>query len=468
MREKVWALDRLADTLGVARARVTFVTHHEAHAASAFFVSPFESAAVLTVDGVGESQTTSIHRAHGDGLEELESLHYPHSLGLFYAAFTALLGFRVNEGELTLMGLAACGRPTQVDAVREVVRLAADGSFELDLAAFGHHAHPERPYARSLVARFGEPRDARRRWDLDDPADRRWADVAASVQLVLEDALLGLCRRARERSGAPDLCLAGGVALNSVAVARIARTAGFERVFVQPAAGDAGGALGAAILGALALGDPRPPAIESALLGVPANPARALDVANALGLDARRITDPAGRMADALVAGQRVGLVHGRCEWGPRALGGRSLLASPRDAATRDQLNRMKRREPFRPFAPAVLEERASEHFGPLSPTVGRFMTSTTEVRPESRSALAAVTHVDGSARVQTVTASSSPLLHAILEEMDTRTGVPVVLNTSLNGRGQPICGDEVDALGCMSELGLSALLVEDVWIARR
>lgn len=462
---KVWVLDQLADLLGVARDRVTCVGHHESHAASAFFVSPYPEAAVLTVDGVGESVSTALWHGRDRTLACLGELHYPHSLGLLYAALTAYLGFEVNEGEYKVMGLAAYGTPRFEDELRRVIRLDDDGGFALDLAYFGYLADPELGFGPDLERLLGPRRTAYRPWDLAGSADdRRYADIAASLQRVTEDALLALARTARTRTGADALCLAGGVALNAVANARLAREAGFARVFVQPAAGDAGGALGAAILGALALGDPRPAPLTTAALGLPLTAADALPLARQLGLTVTTLADPAADLAARLDDGAVIGLCAGRFEWGPRALGQRSILASPRDPEVRDKLNRVvKQREPFRPFAPAVLADAAAPWFGApddLTP----FMTT---VRPVSGPDLAAVTHVDGTARVQTVTATAAPALHAVLTALAAGGRAPVVLNTSMNGPGEPIVARAADVLGFLLAHPIDGVVIDDALITR-
>jgi carbamoyltransferase len=463
--QKLWVLDQLAEHLDLPRERIRYRRHHESHAASAFFCSPFERAAVLTVDGVGEDVSTSIWSGSGEALECQETIHYPHSLGLFYAAITAWLGFRVNVGEHKVMGLSSWGTARFEEELRSLLITADDGSFALDLGAFRHHTDVDLPFGPSLEARLGTRRRPGRPWDLDDPNDQRYADVAASLQRVTEDALVALAKRARRvvYGDAPNdgtaLCLAGGVALNAVANARIAKEAGFSRVFVQPAAGDAGGALGAAVLGALELGDARPPPLSTAHLGLPVDAVRAQELAGELGLDVSRVDDPPSEIAAALEAGRIVGIASGRFEWGPRALGARSLLASSHDVETRERLNReVKHREPFRPFAPAVLAERTAEHFELPPDEMTPFMTTIREVRDPGRHP--AITHVDGTARVQTVTDASAPLLAAIL-----RAGVPVVLNTSLNDAGDPICASAEDCLAFLVSSSIDALYLEDLLI---
>ncbi len=463
--QKLWVLDQLADHLGIARTRVHHRTHHESHAASAFYCSPFAEAAVLTVDGIGEDVSTAIWSAAEEGLVCRDTIHYPHSLGLFYAAITAWLGFRVNAGEHKVMGLSSFGAPRFEEEMRSLLRTDADGSFSLDLDAFRHHTDPDLPFGPLLEERLGPRRAPGRAWNLDDPADQRRADVAASLQRVTEDTLVALARRARRTvygetpSGPTALCLAGGVALNAVANARLAKEAGFDRVFVQPAAGDAGGALGAAILGALDLGDPRPPALTSAHLGLLVDAARAHALASELGLVVARTDDAPAEIARALDDGQIVGVASGRFEWGPRALGARSLLAASANVETRERLNReVKHREPFRPFAPAVLAESAADHFDQPADDMTPFMTTIRAVRAPERHP--AVTHVDGTARVQTVTEASAPLLAAIL-----RAGAPVVLNTSLNDAGDPICASAEDCLAFVVSSSIDALYLEDLRI---
>ena len=458
--ERVWVLDAIAAQIGVPRQKVSHTTHHRAHAASAFFVSPYPSAAVLTVDGVGETATTAIWHGTGDSLRMLSALDYPHSLGLLYAAITAWLGFDVNEGEFKVMGLAAFGRPTRRDAFARLIRFESDGSFALDTSYLGDLTDPDLAFGPKLEALLG-PRRASRPWNLDSPADRACADVAATLQAVTEDALLGLCRAAKLRTGEDALCLAGGVALNAVANARIARESGFSRIFVQPAAGDAGGALGAAIDGAMARGDPRPEPLASCALGLPTDPAALSAIARALGLKTTRV-DPVAEAADRIAQGQIVAWVTGRSEWGPRALGNRSILASPASAATRDRINALiKRREPFRPFAPAVTADQCHRWFDGPPDDMTPFMTT---VRQVLRDDLGAVTHVDGTARVQTVSAGPlAPLLSALNE----RTGAPIALNTSLNGPGDPIVGTERDALAFFLAHPVDALFVDDVLVER-
>lgn len=455
---RLGVLDALARGLGVPRARVGYVEHHESHAASAFYTSGWPEASVLTVDGVGEWATTSIWRGSTAGLQRLAQLELPHSLGLLYAAITGWLGFPVNGGECRVMGLASYGEARHREVFGKLVQAVDDGSFVLDPVPFGGFLDPERGYGDGLCSLLGDPRAPGRPWALDDDDFQHWADVAASLQATTEDLLLGLVRRAHALTGASRLCLAGGVALNAVANRRIAAEGPFAEVFVHPAAGDAGGALGAAFVGSVALGDT--PGRFTPFLGQPARAARTADVARALGLAVRTLEQPGSTVAQALADGELVGVCTGRCEWGPRALGNRSLLGEASRAATRDRLNdRVKHREPFRPFAPAVRVDRFGELFEGEPDAMTPYMTTVRAVRrPE---ALAAVAHVDGTARVQSVDPGTG-LLSDVLA-----AGSGVVLNTSLNGGGEPICGTGTDALSFFVRHRIDRLVVDDVEITR-
>jgi carbamoyltransferase len=461
---KVWVLDAIAEALGIPRRKVTHVEHHASHAASAFFTSGLARAAVLTIDGVGEEASTALWLGEGDELRCLSEQRYPHSLGLFYAAFTAYCGFRVNEGEQKLMGLAAFGEPRFRDEIAAILRVSGDGAIDLDLDCFDAFRDADLGFGPRLEALLGPRRTPGAPWHLDDPEDRRFADVARSVQEATEDALLALARRAREE--APALCLAGGVALNAVANARIAAEAGFDHVYVHPAAGDAGGALGAALLRS---NDRVMAPLKTAALGVRASPEEALEISRELGLEAERVSDPAEFVAERLAAGEVVGLVAGRSEWGPRALGQRSLLAPAGPESVRRRLHRaVKEREPFRPFAPAALASRAAEMFDQIHLPMTRFMTTIARARAPDDPELAAVVHVDGSARLQTVDEESAPELHRVLAALERQSGRRAVLNTSLNASHEPMCLSAMDAIAFLLQHPVDAMVIEDVAVRRK
>ncbi|MDP1822342.1 MAG: carbamoyltransferase N-terminal domain-containing protein [Archangium sp.] len=462
---KLWVLDALSSQLGVSRDRVTHREHHASHAASAFFASPFQRAAVMTVDAVGEETSTGLWLGDGHTLTCKARIDFPHSLGLLYSALTAYLGFEVNEGEYKVMGLAAFGKPRFRAEFEKLISLTADG-FELGLAYFASHTNTEVGFSPKLEALLGPRRLPGTPWLLDGNADdARAADVAATLQAVLEEALLRLAARAKSLTGADALCLAGGVALNAVANGRLFREAGFSELFVQPAAGDAGGALGAALLAASERGERRG-TFTHAAWGTPVSGDVAHGLATALGLTATRVESPVDAAAEVLLKGEVLAFVQGRFEWGPRALGQRSILSLPAPLAVKERLNKViKRREPFRPFAPMVLEEAASTYFGPFAPQLAPFMTTVAEVRPTARASLEAVTHVDGTARLQTV--KPDALAGTLLARVAKETGVPVLLNTSLNGQGEPIVATEADALAFFLAHPIDALLIDNVLICR-
>ncbi|MBN2492124.1 MAG: hypothetical protein JXQ29_14855 [Planctomycetes bacterium] len=436
------------------RGRFRFVDHHLAHAASAFYPSVFERAAILTVDGTGEWTTTWLGVGEGTRLVALRALGYPHSLGKLYEAITQFLGFRVNGGEGKVMGLAPYGEPRFHREFARLLRPAADGFFRLDMRYFRYqHGHPIR-YSRALTALLGPPRPPE-----SEILDRH-RDVAATLQAVVEERMLALADTLRRLAGSDRLCLAGGVALNCVANGRLLRESGFREIFVQPAAHDAGAGFGAALVVAAEAGDEVRRPMRHAALGLEHDAAACRRALEEAGLEVLRPADLAGAVADLLARGRIVGWFQGRAEYGPRALGSRSILADPRRAEMKDVLNaKVKRREPFRPFAPAVLHEAAGEFFAGLGGAVeSPFMLLAFPVVKAKRPVVPAITHVDGSARVQTVRAEVQPLFHALIAAFARRTGVPVLLNTSFNRRGEPIVerpaeaidvylGSEMDAL---------------------
>jgi carbamoyltransferase len=468
--EKVWVRGIISSYLGVPRSKILFTDHHEAHAAAAFLTAPTRRAAILTADGVGEwaSLTAGHGERRADGTTDitlLREVRYPHSLGMLYSTFTAYLGFTVNEDEYKVMGLAAYGRPTMVDRVRKVIRPTPDGAFALDMDYFDYYTTAERSFSSKFVELFGRPRQPYEPIDVETPDGRRFADCAASVQKVLEDTLVGIARALHEETGLPDLCFGGGVALNGVANARVLAESGFGRVFVPSAPGDAGCALGAALYAdRFYLGGRDRDVPDHPFLGPAVDPQELARAAREDGqhveeLDERALID---RTADALAAGKIVGWMDGASEFGPRALGHRSILAAPHTREMRDRLNRdVKNREEFRPFAPVAPLETADRYFElpPGGARLARFMSGVFPVRPEWRDKLAGITHVDGSARLQTLERDMAPRLHALLEAYGRRTGVPVLLNTSFNVAGEPIVNRAVEGYLTFRRCGIDALV---------
>jgi carbamoyltransferase len=447
-----------------------FTDHHEAHAAAAFYPSPFEEAAILTVDGVGEWSTTTLGVGRKNRIDLSHELRFPHSVGLLYSAFTQWAGFEVNTGEYMLMGLAPYGEPRYEALIRErMIDLKPDGSFRLDMRYFDWLGGVTM-ISPAFERLFGAPARAP-----GAPIEQVHKDVAASIQRVTEDILLRLARTAAAKTGAKKLCLGGGCALNSVAVGRIRREGPFEQVWVQPAAGDAGSAAGVALFVWHHLLDrPREAragdAQHASLLG-PAYDAASIRRALAgRGLCAHELDEEAlvGRAADALAEGRVMGFFQGRMELGPRALGSRSILADPRVADMKDTINqKIKFREGFRPFAPSVLHGDAPRFFDVTPGEDLPYMTHVVPVRKEAAPALPATTHVDGSARIQTVDEARHGRYFRLLEAFRARTGCPVLLNTSFNVRGEPIVCAPEDALRCFARTDLDGLVLERFLLLR-
>jgi carbamoyltransferase len=477
IKEKIWLKATIREQLHYDGALI-FPEHHESHAASAFFPSPFENAAVLTIDGVGEWTTTSVGKGEGNRVELLADLRFPHSLGLLYSAFTYYLGFRVNSGEYKMMGLAPYGEPKYQDLIlSELLDLKRDGSFRLNLRYFDFLTGltmTNRAFDRLFD---GPPRRP------EAELTQRHMDLARSIQAVTEEVMLRLARHAHAMTGARNLCLAGGVALNCVGNGRILREGPFEKIWIQPAAGDAGGALGAALLGwhhyrqqprAIAgAGDTQ----HGSLLGPAYNAAEFLrrDAVPCVELAEDELMP---RVARLLEEGKVVGWFQGRMEFGPRALGNRSILGDPRRPEMQVKLNlKIKFRESFRPFAPSIIEERASDCFelNGASPYMLLVAAVTEALRvngrekeptefmarlKKRRSTLPAITHVDYSARVQTVARGDNPRFHHLLSEFEKRTGCPVLVNTSFNVRGEPpVCTPE-DAYRCFMRTEMDYLVL--------
>ena len=458
LRSKIRAGKIIQERLGTDR-EILFCEHHLSHAASAFLVSPFEEAAILTMDGVGEWTTTAHGVGRGTRMEFGEEIRFPHSIGLLFSAITAYLGFKVNDAEWKVMGLAPYGKPRFLDKFREVVDARPDGSFRLRMEYFAHHHSTRSMLSRRWERHFGAPR---RRPETE--LTQFHYDVACSGQKMVEELVLNLARALEKRYRTPNLCIAGGVGLNCVANWKIREETGFKNIFIQPAAGDSGGAIGTAfhIYNTL-LGNPRTFVMRHAHFGPGFGNDAIRSVLDRQGTPYDEVGDDEllERTARMLAAGKIVGWFQGRMEFGPRALGARSILADPRDPKVKDRINaKVKFREWFRPFAPAVLEERAHEYFEMPRGMSLPFMLMVPRVRAEKRALLPGVTHEDGTGRVQTLTAELNGRFHGLVERFGRITGVPIVVNTSFNVRGEPIVCTPEDAFRTFQSTGLDALII--------
>jgi carbamoyltransferase len=491
--DKIWIKNLIQKKLGVPADTILFSQHHLSHAASAFFSSPFSEAALLTVDGVGEWTTASFGSGKGTEIQLKNEIRFPHSIGLLYSAFTAFLGFEVNEGEYKVMGMAPFGKPRYIDKVYKLIKLNDDGSFELDMDYFSFHYSPENTFNSKFTDLFGEPRDSKALFftsTTDYPSyfgakpgnfselcrqNEYYADVAASIQVVVEEVMLKMAMNAHRETGLKRLCLAGGVALNSVANGRILRETPFEEIFIQPAAGDAGGALGAALYGYHSvLGNPRSFTMRHAYWGEEHGPEAVENFLVSNNIPHRRFNSEESLIehtVSRLEQGKVIGWMQGRFEWGPRALGNRSILADPRRADMKDLVNvKIKFREPFRPFAPSVLADRAPDYFEcsePAGQYLNRFMLNVVPVRPEKQKDVPAITHVDGTGRLQTVTEESNPRYFHLIKKFGDATGVPIVLNTSFNLRGEPIVNTPQQAFNTFTRSGMDALVLGEYLVEK-
>lgn len=504
---QLWVKFDIVKKLGVMPGRVQYVPHHLSHAAYAFCTSPYSRAAVLVVDAVGEWSSTTLLRARRDGgsleIQAVDVIPYPHSLGMVYSAFTSFLGFRVNDGECSVMALASFGKPAHADKVRRIVKAQADGTYEVDPVYFDF-TNPERlPLSESFLKLFGKPRSFRAPLPFAavgggaEPSadDTYYADVAASVQLVLEETVLALCAKLRRDTGEENLCLAGGVALNSTLNGRLLRESAFRWVHVPPDPGDGGGALGAALYlhslpaaGGIAGGEDFTPYLgrsydeESALGLVPGLSTRELNAHRALptslgpvaGFSIDRLPEY-GRLADAavadLAAGKVVGWFQGRFENGPRALGNRSILCDPRSAAAAGKLSRhVKRRAAFRPYACSLRGESAGRVFDAPSAQLSslRWMSCTLPVREDARQLLPQALHADGTTRPQLLSQPENPRFHDLLGRWEAASGSPALLNTSFNESGYPMVSSPVDALLLFLRTDMETLVLNNAILRKR
>ena len=492
---KLWIKSLLVEKIGVPTEKVLFVDHHMSHAASAFFCSPYDEAAILTIDGVGEWTTATMGRAkadwNGSGENRItlsREMRFPHSLGLLYSAFTAFLGFQVNEGEYKVMGMAPYGQPRYVDKIHKVFKVHDDGSFWVDMDYFSYHYSPRETFNRRFVDLFGEPRVPESEFfttttdpklNPDDPVVRKnqyYADVAASIQLVTEETMLKMARQVHHETGLTKLCMAGGVALNSVANGRILRETPFEDVYIQPAAGDSGGAVCAALyVYHVLLSQPRKFVMQHAYWGEEYDESEIRTLLNGNGVtctyfdDEEKLTDT---LVDDLLQQRVLGWFQGRFEWGPRALGNRSILADPRRREMKDIVNsKIKFRELFRPFAPVILEERTQEFLDLREPSrhyPADFMLLVVPVKEDKQSVIQAVTHQGGTGRLQTIRRDTNPRYYRLVEKFGQATGVPVLMNTSFNLRGEPIVASPANAFNTFSHSGIDTLVLGNYLVRKR
>jgi carbamoyltransferase len=465
LQKKLWVRSMMLEKLKIPKSKLLFADHHMSHAAAAFFCSPFDEAAVLTLDGAGEWTTSTMGVGKGSKLTIIKEMRFPHSVGLLYSAFTAYCGFEVNEGEYKLMGMAPYGEPKYVDRIMKMIRINDDGSLWQDMKYFAYHWSATNSFTPAFEEVMGRPaRDPKHE---DKSLDPFYCDVAMSIQKVTETIMIRMAQHLHETTGLSKLCMAGGVALNSVANAKIVNETGMKELYVMPAAGDDGCSVGAAMWAYHhLLGHPRAGPLEHAYLGSEYSDAEVLDFLQKNGVKHTWIKDDEAffnRVSDDLIAGKVAGWFRGRFEFGPRALGARSIIADSRSDKMKELVNaKIKFREAFRPFAPSVLAERAAEYFelpdGHGEPWPARFMLYVVPVRPEKRNVIPAITHVDGSGRLQTVMKEFNPAYHRVIELFGKKTGVPVILNTSFNLKGEPIVETPAQAFNTFSRSEMDVL----------
>ena len=491
--DKLWVKSIIKDKIGVEDNKILFGEHHLSHAASAFYPSPFKEAAILTVDGVGEWTTATMGTGRGTDIKLIKEIKFPHSLGLLYSAFTAFLGFKVNNGEYKVMGMSPYGKPRYIDKIYDnLIKVASDGSFWLNMDYFTYHYSDERTFNSKFENLFGKPRSPEVNFFTSNTRfpsyfgekppnykelcreNEYYADIAASIQRVTEEILLKLVNSLYEETGMKNLCIAGGVGLNSKANGRILRESPFEELFIQPAAGDGGGALGAALHAYHGLmGKPRNFILEHAYWGKDYSESEIKNFLDSNNISYEYFSDDdklLNRAVDDLVNGKVVGLFQGRFEWGPRALGNRSILADPRSEEMKDIVNtKIKFREPFRPFAPVILEEKTSDFFhgdNIAKQFTARYMLLVMPLKESKADTINAVNHM-GTGRLQTIREEWNPRYYQIVKKFGEATGVPVLLNTSFNLRGEPIVNTPENAYSTFSKSGIDVLVMENFLIKK-
>lgn len=488
LKDKLWIKTTIAGFLNIPESKILFSEHHLSHASSAFFCSPYQEAAILTVDGVGEWATLTLGKGKADwkggGKNQIvlfEEIRFPHSLGLLYSVFTAFLGFKVNNGEYKVMGMSAFGKPRYIDRVYQLIKVNSDGSFKLNMKYFSYHYSTKKSFNENFVKLFGQPRKPGSRFILEKHTtpsqksevpdeeireNQRFADIAASIQKVTEEILLKIANHLYQKTGSRNLCLAGGVALNCVANYKLLTQTPFENIFIQPAAGDSGAALGAALyVWHCLLNKKREFVLPHAYWGKQYSTEEIREFLEKNQINFRWFSEERKLIQYAttrLLEQKVVGWFQNRFEWGPRALGNRSILADPRNPRMKDILNlKIKFREPFRPFAPSVLRERAQDFFQVEEPDNHlplRYMLYTVAVK--KKELIPAVTHVDSSSRIQILSREDNPLYYSLIENFYSQTGIPLLLNTSFNLKGEPIVTSPEDAYSTFSRSGIDLLIL--------
>nr|MCU0465938.1 hypothetical protein [Anaerolineae bacterium] len=496
LQQNLWIKNEILKQTGVSFKKVLFCDHHMSHAASAFFASPFKDAAVLTADGVGEWTSTTLGKAtsfaEGEtGTNEINlfsETRFPHSLGLLYSAFTAWLGFRVNNGEYKVMGMSPYGTPRYMDKIEKVFKLnPSDGSFRLDMDYFSFHESADTSFNQKFVELFGPSRPAEadfftmetnpeRAAEKDAMAlNQHYADVSATIQQATEDALIAICNHLHKQTGLDHLVMAGGVALNTKANWRLLNETPFKEIYIQPASGDDGGALGAALWAYhVVMGKPRTGPMPHAYWGASYNEAQIKQTLDEAGLKYESFESDPEKMLDVcaeeLTKSKVIGWMQGRYEWGPRALGARSILADPRTEAMKEVVNtKIKFREPFRPFAPVILRDRAAEYFdyeGVQDHEAPRYMLMVAPIKDSKRDEIQAVNH-KGTGRLQAIERSTNPRYYGVIERFGQLTGTPVLLNTSFNLRGEPIVNTPANAINTFANSDIDILVMETLLVRK-
>lgn len=493
MSEKLWARSIIAMKLKLDRKKVLFVPHHLSHAAASFYPSGFKKAAILTFDGVGEWTTTTYGTGDGEKITLKKEIRFPHSLGLLYSVFTAFLGFEVNDGEYKVMGMAPYGKPVLLKEVKRLIKIYKDGSYKLDMDYFSFHRSVNKSFNKKFTDLFGVPRDPKlhfftkntgypsyfgdkpKNWTKLCKLNQYYADIAASIQTVTEELLLFSAEKIYEETGSDNLCIGGGVGLNSAANGLLLQKGPFKNIFIQPAAGDDGGAMGAAFFAYHnILGKKRDYIQTNCYFGSQFKNSYIEKILKKRKLKFKKILSEKiliEYITGYLVQGKVIAFFHGKAEWGPRALGGRSILASPLSPEMKDVINiKIKFREPYRPFAPVVLSEKASEYFQLKNlkyRTITDFMLGVFRVRKDKVKLIPAVTHIDDSARIQTISRNENKRYYDLVKSFGDKTGVYVLLNTSFNLKGEPIVNSPEDALKTFFASGLDYLVLENYIISK-